>query len=58
MTKSWTQGLTQMTVEGLDGFKAELLHFLIWDVDCFWRLVGQHPREIRRLRETEKRKSC
>jgi hypothetical protein len=46
--------LTQIIVEGLDSFTAELLQFLIWNMHGSWRLVGQHPREIRCLRETEK----
>ena len=49
--------LTQMTVEGLNGFEAELPQFLVRDLDGYWRLVGQHPRKVRRLHETEKGKS-
>jgi len=49
--------LTHMILEGLNGSKAEIYQFLIRDVDCLWRIVGQHPREVRRLHETEKRKS-
>jgi hypothetical protein len=49
--------LTQMTVECLNGSEAEFCQFLIWNVDRLRRHVGQHPREVRRLHETENRKS-
>jgi hypothetical protein len=42
-----------MTGVGLDGFQAELLYLFIRDLNSLWRLVGQYPGEVGRLRENE-----